>query len=103
MLFFLLFAGIITIIFGFSLGIAYQTKFDMEYLGWCVFMAAIWMLGESKMRQLFFPNPSALCNAVFCNDHVKSDRNRILYGYAAEGKISENLWSSRKYSVFECS
>ena len=48
---FLLFAGIITIIFGFSLGIAYQTKFDMEYLGWCVFMAAIWMLGESKMRQ----------------------------------------------------
>ena len=29
---FLLFAGIITIIFGFSLGIAYQTKFDMEYL-----------------------------------------------------------------------
>ena len=35
---FLLFAGIITIIFGFSLGIAYQTKFDMEYLGWCVFM-----------------------------------------------------------------
>ena len=51
---FLLFAGIITIIFGFSLGIAYQTKFDMEYLGWCVFMAAIWMLGESKMRQLFF-------------------------------------------------
>ena len=62
---FLLFAGIITIIFGFSLGIAYQTKFDMEYLGWCVFMAAIWMLGESKMRQLFFPNSVSTCNAVF--------------------------------------
>ena len=62
---FLLFAGIITIIFGFSLGIAYQTKFDMEYLGWCVFMAAIWMLGESKMRQLFFPNPSALATLCF--------------------------------------
>ena len=55
--FFLLFAGIITIIFGFSLGIAYQTKFDMEYLGWCVFMVAVWMLGESKMRQLLLPNP----------------------------------------------
>ena len=38
---------------------------------------------------------------MFRNDHVKSDCNRILYGYAAEGKISENLWSSRKYSVFE--
>ena len=62
---FLLFAGIITIIFGFSLGIAYQTKFDMEYLGWCVFMAAVWMLGESKMRQLFVPNPSALSTLCF--------------------------------------
>lgn len=63
--FFLLFAGIVTIIFGFSLGIAYQTKFDMEYLGWCVFMAAVWMLGESKMRQLFVPNPSALSTLCF--------------------------------------
>ena len=63
--FFLLFAGIITIIFGFSLGIAYQTKFDMEYLGWCVFVAAVWMLGESKMRQLFVPNPSALSTLCF--------------------------------------
>lgn len=63
--FFLLFAGIVTIIFGFSLGIAYQTKFDMEYLGWCVFVAAVWRLGESKMRQLFVPNPSALSTLCF--------------------------------------
>ena len=63
--FFLLFAGIVTIIFGFSLGIAYQTKFDMEYLGWCVFVVAVWMLGESKMRQLFVPNPSALSTLCF--------------------------------------
>ena len=63
--FFLLFAGIVTIIFGFSLGIAYQTKFDMEYLGWCVFVAAVWMLGESKMRQLLLPNPSALSTLCF--------------------------------------
>lgn len=63
--FFLLFAGIVTIIFGFSLGIAYQTKFDMEYLGWCVFVAAVWMLDESKMRQLFVPNPSALSTLCF--------------------------------------
>lgn len=63
--FFLLFAGIVTIIFGFSLGIAYQTKFDMEYLGWYVFVAAVWMLGESKMRQLFVPNPSALSTLCF--------------------------------------
>ena len=62
--FFLLFAGIITIAFSIALGIAYQTKFDMEYLGWCVIMAAIWMLGESKLRQLLLPNASAL--SILC-------------------------------------
>ncbi len=36
----------------------------------------------------FFESVST-CNAVVCNDHVKSDRNRILYGYAAERKIPE--------------
>lgn len=63
--FFLLFAGIITIAFSIALGIAYQTKFDMEYLGWCVIMAATWMLGESKMRQLLLPNASALSTLCF--------------------------------------
>ena len=100
---FLLFAGIITIIFGFSLGIAYQTKFDMEYLGWCVFMAAIWMLGESKMRQLFFPNPSALATLCF----VMIMLSPIAIGYymdiAAERKIPESIWSGRKHSISECS
>ena len=52
--FFILFSGIISILFSFALGMVYKKRFDMEYLGWCVFMAAIWMLGESKMRQLFF-------------------------------------------------
>lgn len=63
--FFLLFAGIITIAFSIALGIAYQTKFDMEYLGWCVIMAAVWMLGESKLRQLLLPNASALATLCF--------------------------------------
>ena len=63
--FFLLFAGIITIAFSIALGIAYQTKFDMEYLGWCVIMAAVWMLGESKLRQLLIPNASALATMCF--------------------------------------
>ena len=63
--FFLLFAGIITIAFSIALGIAYQTKFDMEYLGWCVIMAAVWMLGESKLRQILLPNASALATMCF--------------------------------------
>ena len=99
---FLLFAGIITIIFGFSLGIAYQTKFDMEYLGWCVFMAAIWMLGESKMRQLFFPNPSALATLCF----VMIMLSPIAIGYYMDtlqkGRYRKYL-ECRKHSISECS
>ena len=56
--FFILFSGIISILFSFALGMVYKKRFDMEYLGWCMVMGAIWMLGESKMRQLLGPNAS---------------------------------------------
>lgn len=62
---FLLFAGIVTIIFGVLLGIVYHEKFELEYMGWCVIMSAIWMLGESKLRQFIVPNPSALASLCF--------------------------------------
>lgn len=63
--FFLLFAGIVTVIFSIALGIVYHSKFDMEYLGWCILLAAAWMLGESKLRQLLVPNASALSQLCF--------------------------------------
>lgn len=63
--FFLLFAGAVTIIFSIALGIVYHSKFDMEYLGWCILLAAAWMLGESKLRQLLVPNASALSQLCF--------------------------------------
>ncbi len=63
--FFLLFASVITIIFSIMLGLIYHTKFDMEYLGWCMIMGATWMLGESKIRQLLIPNSSALASLCF--------------------------------------
>ena len=63
--FFLLFASVITIIFSIMLGLIYHTKFDMEYLGWCMLMGSIWMLGESKFRQLLVPHSSALATLCF--------------------------------------
>lgn len=63
--FFLLFVGLVTIIFSVALGIAYHTRFGMEYLGWCILMGAAWMLGESKLRQLWIPNVSILSAVCF--------------------------------------
>lgn len=63
--FFLLFVGIVTIIFSIALEIAYKTRIAMEYLGWCILMGAVWMLGESKLRQLWVSNASVLANMCF--------------------------------------
>ena len=63
--FFILFSGIISVLFSIALGLVYNAKFDMEYLGWCMIMGAAWMLGESKLRQLLFPNSSTLSALCF--------------------------------------
>lgn len=62
---FILFAGIITILFSFALRITYRTKFDIEYLGWCMLIGATWMIGESKLRQLWISNVSILAALCF--------------------------------------
>ena len=44
--FFLFFAGCVTVLFGVALGIVYHSRFDMEYLGWCIMISSAWMLGQ---------------------------------------------------------
>lgn len=91
--FFILFAGLATILFSFALGVVYKTSFDMEYLGWCMFMGATWMLGESKLRQIFVSNASslgALCFVMiqlvpvpilFYADSIQHGQHHRLYTY----------------------
>lgn len=63
--FFILFTGITSILFGIALKHVYHTTFDMEYFGWCMVMGSVWMLGESKIRQILVPNASALAALCF--------------------------------------
>lgn len=62
---FILFAGIVTIVFSVALSIAYKSKINLQYLGWCMVLGAVWLLGESKFRQLFAPNVSVLASLCF--------------------------------------
>ena len=39
-------------------GIAYGARLDIEYLSWALFAASIWMLTQSRLTQLIFPNLS---------------------------------------------
>ena len=62
---FIFFTGLVTILFSLALGMIYHSSFDMEYLGWCMIMGAVWMMGESKLRQILVPNASALGSLCF--------------------------------------
>lgn len=89
--FFILFAGITSILFGIALKHVYHTTFGMEYFGWCMAMGAIWMLGESKIRQILVPNASALASLcfvmimlsplpiLFYADSIQNGKHRKLY------------------------
>lgn len=92
---FILFVGIITILFSIALGIAYKTKINLAYLGWCLLLGAMWLLGESKLRQLLVPNASILANLcfvvvmlcpiplLFYVDSIQNGRYRKLYNIIA--------------------
>ena len=89
--FFILFAGITSILFGIVLKHVYHTTFDMEYFGWCMVMGSVWMLGESKIRQILVPNASALAALcfvmimlsplpiLFYADNIQNGKHRKLY------------------------
>ena len=62
---FILFTGIITIIFSVALSTVYKIRIPLEYLGWCMILGAMWMVGESKLRQLYMPNASSLSSVCF--------------------------------------
>ncbi len=57
---FMFFLGLITIIASYLL--QYQTKqnINLRHLGWCVTAVSLWILTQSNLRQLFFPNVSAV-------------------------------------------
>lgn len=62
---FLLFAGIVTIVFSIALSITHRSRINLEYLGWCLVLGATWLLADSKIRQFYIPNASVLSALSF--------------------------------------
>ena len=50
--------SIASIILSFILKYIYKRPVSLLYLGWCMFAASIWIISQSKMRQIFAPNVS---------------------------------------------
>ncbi len=62
---FLFLFSVIAIIFGISMGRSFQKPFALEYLGWGILLTAVWMLSESRLRQLFFINMPVISDVSF--------------------------------------
>lgn len=57
--------GIISIFAGIIVRINYHKEIVFEYLGWGVFLAAIWLIANSIFRQLISPNLSVINDMAF--------------------------------------
>ena len=89
----ILFTDIKSILFGIALKHVYHTTFGMEYFGWCMILGSVWMLGESKIRQILVPNAfalAALCFVMimlcplpilFYADNIQNSKHQKLYKY----------------------
>lgn len=62
---FVLILGIASIVISIALKICYRRKIEMEYLGWGIFLAAIWIVANSVFRQTIFPNISTISDIAF--------------------------------------
>lgn len=57
--------SIIAIIGSVTFRICYHKKIALEYLGWGIFFAAVWLITNSTFRQLLFPNLSIVNDITF--------------------------------------
>ncbi len=62
---FLLLFSIIAIALGVSMNRSFKKQFALEFLGWGIFLTAVWMICESRLRQLFFSNISVMSDVAF--------------------------------------
>lgn len=63
--FFALILGMISIVAGIILRNYYHKEIVLDYLGWGVFIAAIWLVSNSIFRQLISPNLSLINDMAF--------------------------------------
>lgn len=62
---FMIFLSVVSIVISIALKICYKRNIEMEYLGWAVLLAAIWILSNSVFRQVLFPNISVISDMAF--------------------------------------
>lgn len=57
--------SVVAIIASMTLRICYRRSVSLEYLGWGILVAAVWLITNSSFRQLIFPNLSIVNDITF--------------------------------------
>ena len=57
--------GILSVVGSIALRICYKRQMELEFLGWGVILAAMWIITNSVFRQLIFPNLSSVSDLTF--------------------------------------
>ena len=97
----MLFAGLVVLIISLVLDIIYKTRFDLEYLGWCMILGAVWMLGESKAAPAVCFNASILSNMCFFVVMLCPVPLMFYIDSVQQGKVPEGLSCGRVYHLCE--
>lgn len=63
--FFTLLLGIIGLMGSVLLSLFYKRRSELEFLSWGVLLAAVWLITNSSLRQLLFPNISVIGDMTF--------------------------------------
>ena len=62
---FMIILSVASIIISVALRVTYKKPFDIEYLGWAVLLAALWILSNSVFRQILFPSITVINDLSF--------------------------------------
>lgn len=57
--------GVISVIASLALKVLYKRSIDLEFLGWGVTFAAVWLITNSVFRQVMFPSVSVISDVPF--------------------------------------
>lgn len=61
----ILLLGLFVIGTSLAIEIGYKRQFELEYIGWCVTYVGMWLVCDSKLRQLIISNVSSIANITF--------------------------------------
>ena len=85
--------------------IFYKTKISLGILGWSTLLASLWVIAESRLRQLLFPNSSVIASmayialmlipfpfTIYINNLQKRRYEKLYFGYLLLVAASDLIW-----------